>query len=67
MIRYQKKVRVLPFLWINVSKGGFSVTVGCRYIKLNVGRRGVWLSGSLVGTGLSVRKKLSMPKKAKNE
>ncbi|WP_080176049.1 DUF4236 domain-containing protein [Photobacterium toruni] len=66
MIRYQKRIRFLPFLWFNVSKGGFSVTVGCRYIKLNVGRRGVWLSGSLVGTGLSVRKKLSMLKN-KNE
>ncbi|MBT2909682.1 DUF4236 domain-containing protein [Vibrio anguillarum] len=61
-LRYQKRVRVLPFLWLNLSKTGVSVTLGGRFVKLNIGRQGVWLSGSLVGTGLSFRKKVPLPK-----
>lgn len=61
-LRYQKRIRVLPFLWVNLSKTGISFTIGCQYVKLNVGRRGVWLSGSWVGTGISVRKKLPIDK-----
>ncbi|EHU8077670.1 hypothetical protein XM75_u0079 [Vibrio vulnificus] len=59
-LRYQKRVRVLPFLWLNISKTGVSVTLGGRFVKLNIGRQGVWLSGSLVGTGLSWRRKVPL-------
>ncbi|MFW1108327.1 DUF4236 domain-containing protein [Vibrio parahaemolyticus] len=66
-LRYQKRMRVLPFLWLNVSKSSVSVSIGCRYVKLNIGRRGVWFSGSFVGTGLSFRKKVSVDKKSNTE
>ncbi|EKO3439436.1 DUF4236 domain-containing protein [Vibrio fluvialis] len=68
-VRFQKRITLLPFLWLNLSKTGFSLTIGCRFIKLNIGRRGLWLTGSLVGTGLSVRKKLGTTsnKKANDE
>lgn len=57
-IRFQKRKRILPFLWLNFSKSGVSVSIGCRFAKINIGKRGIWFSGSLVGTGLSVRHKL---------
>ncbi|MDF5600800.1 DUF4236 domain-containing protein [Vibrio parahaemolyticus] len=59
-LRYQKRIKVLPFLWVNISKSNFSITVGNRFIKFNIGRRGLWFSGSLVGTGLSFRKKVPL-------
>ncbi|EKO3621954.1 DUF4236 domain-containing protein [Vibrio metschnikovii] len=62
-LRYQKRIRVLPFLWVNISKASFSIAIGNRFVKLNIGRRGVWFSGSLVGTGLSFRKKVPLQKK----
>lgn len=66
-LRYQKRIRVLPFLWVNISKASFSITIGNRFVKLNIGRRGVWFSGSFVGTGLSFRKKVSVDKKSNTE
>lgn len=65
-IRYQKRITLLPFLWLNLSKTGVSVTVGCRFIKLNIGRRGLWLTGLLVGSGLSYRKKVELPGKGES-
>lgn len=38
-LRYQKRIRVLPFLWVNISKASFSITIGNRFVKLNIGRR----------------------------
>lgn len=64
-VRFQKRITLLPFLWLNLSKTGFSLTIGCRFLKLNFGRRGIWLTGSLVGTGLSIRKKVSTTSKKK--
>lgn len=57
-VRLQKRIRVLPFLWINLSKSGYSVSIGSKWVKLNIRRGGVWLTGSLVGSGISYRKKL---------
>ncbi|MCG7545396.1 MULTISPECIES: DUF4236 domain-containing protein [Pseudoalteromonas] len=58
-IRFQKRVKVLPFLWLNFSKTNFSVTIGGKFLKLNIGRKGIWFTGSLAGSGISYRKKLN--------
>lgn len=58
-VRFQKRIKLLPFLWLNISKSGMSLTVGGRLIKFNIGRLGVWLSGAIPGTGLSVRHKIA--------
>lgn len=60
-VRFQKRIRLLPFLWLNLSKTGTSLTLGCRFLKINFGKRGIWLTGSLTGTGLSVRHQLKKP------
>lgn len=58
-LRFQKRIRVLPFVWLNFGKTGFtSITIGGRFVSLNVGKRGVYLNGSLVGTGLRYRKRI---------
>ena len=63
-VRFQKRIRLVPGLWLNLSKTGYSITIGCRFVKLNMGRRGIYLTGSLVGTGLSVRKRIRKAKKS---
>ncbi|WP_413113397.1 DUF4236 domain-containing protein [Thaumasiovibrio sp. DFM-14] len=63
-IRYQKRIKILPGIRLNLSKTGRSLTIGGRFLKLNFGRRGVWFTGSLSGTGLSYRKQI---KKASNK
>lgn len=60
-VRFQKRIRLLPFLWLNLSKTGTSLTFGCRFLKLNFGKRGIWITGSLTGTGLSIRHQLKKP------
>lgn len=57
--RFRRRVRVLPGLWINISKTGpLSLSAGVRGITANFGRKGTRLTGGLHGTGLSYRTKL---------
>ncbi|MBV9249792.1 MAG: DUF4236 domain-containing protein, partial [Acetobacteraceae bacterium] len=39
--RYRRRVRLLPGVWMNVSKSGASFSVGRRGATMNVGKRGV--------------------------
>lgn len=64
-LRYQKRIMLLPFLWINISKSSVSVTIGCRFVKLNIGKQGLWVTGSMVGSGWSVRAKVGSENKDK--
>ena len=57
--RFHRRMRVLPGLWINISKTGpLSLSAGVRGITANLGRKGTRLTGSVHGTGLSYRTKL---------
>jgi hypothetical protein len=58
MIRYKKRIKLLPFLWLNIAKTGFSISIGVRGLLLNIGKGGIFLSSALLGTGLSIRKRL---------
>ncbi|UTM60477.1 DUF4236 domain-containing protein (plasmid) [Photobacterium sp. CCB-ST2H9] len=64
-LRFQKRIRILPFLWINLSKSGVSFTVGGRNLKLNFGKKGAVASVNVPGTGVS-RKSLSRKSTAKS-
>ena len=57
--RFRRRMRVLPGLWINISKTGpVTLSAGVRGITANFGRKGTRLTGSIHGTGLSYRAKL---------
>jgi hypothetical protein len=58
-IQYRKRIRLLPFLWLNLSKTGWSLTIGAGPLSFSFGPRGKRVSASLPGTGLSYRKTLS--------
>ena len=59
--RFQRRIKILPGLRLNVSKTGISWTVGSR--GASVTARDVKLTGNvgIPGTGLSYRKRLDLP------
>ena len=60
-IRFRKRIN-LGLLKINFGKTGFtSVTIGGRWLSLSIGRRGVFINASLIGSGFSFRKRLRKP------
>jgi hypothetical protein len=52
-LRYRKRIRLGPDVGLNLSRRAASVSAGPRGAKLNVGRRGAFVTLSLLGTGLS--------------
>ena len=59
--RFQRRIKILPGLRLNVSKTGISWTVGTRGVSVTA--RDGKLTGNLgvPGTGLSYRKRLEFP------
>jgi hypothetical protein len=52
--RFRKSVRILPGVRLNFGKGGLtSTTLGGKWLKTNVGSRGVKHTLSVPGTGVS--------------
>ena len=53
--RFRKRIKILPGLWINLSKGTPSWSIGGKGITANVGKRGLTSTVGLPGSGLSYR------------
>ena len=53
--RFRKRIKILPGLWINLSKGAPSLSIGGRGATTNISKRGVASTVGLPGTGLSYR------------
>ena len=52
-VRFRKRKKLLPGVTLNVGRRSASVSVGPRGGKVNVGRRRVMATATLLGTGLS--------------
>ena len=57
-LRFQRVLRVLPGVRLNLSKSGVSASVGPRGADVNIGRHGVTTNAGIPGTGLSYRSRL---------
>jgi hypothetical protein len=57
-LRFQRVLRIFPWLRLNVSKSGLSGSVGPRGADINIGRRGVTTNAGIPGTGISYRSKV---------
>jgi len=57
-LRFQKRLRILPGLRINLSKSGASTTLGARGAGVNIGKDGITTNAGLPGSGLSYRQKV---------
>jgi hypothetical protein len=55
--RFRKRLRIIPGLWINLSKKGGSLSVGGHGLPANVSKRGVRETVGLPGTGISYHTK----------
>lgn len=51
-MRFQRRIRILPWLYLNFGKGGVSISIGPRGAKLTIGKRGVKGSLGVPGTGI---------------
>lgn len=49
-----RRFRILPGLWLNLSKRSVSTTIGVRGLKATFGKRGRTTTIGLPGTGMSV-------------
>jgi hypothetical protein len=57
-LRFQKRLRILPGVRVNLSKSGASTSIGPRGADVNIGRDGVTTNAGIPGTGLSYRQKV---------
>ena len=53
--RFRRRVRILPGLYLNISKRGVSTSIGGHGATLNISKRGTRTTLGLPGTGLSWR------------
>lgn len=63
-LRFQKRIRIMKGVWINLSKGGASLSVGDRGTTVNLGKRGVKGTVGAPGTGISYSEQIATPKSA---
>jgi len=57
-MRFQKRIQILPWVWLNISKSGFSFSFGPPGLSVNAGKKGVKITAGIPGTGLSVSKQI---------
>ena len=52
-IRFHRSIPIFPGVRLNISKSGFSLSIGGAPFTFNIGQRGEQVTTSLPGTGLS--------------
>jgi Protein of unknown function (DUF4236) len=52
---FRKRIRILPGVWLNLSKRGVSTSIGGKGITINIKDNKTRTTASLPGTGLSYR------------
>ena len=57
-LRFYRRIRIVPGVWLNFSKSGMSITIGVPGFHLTFGRHDVTMSSGIPGTGLSVRRRM---------
>ena len=55
----RKRIKILPWVTLNISKTGMSVSIGPKGAKLNIGKDGAYVNTSAKGTGVYNRTKIS--------
>lgn len=58
-LRFQKRIKLFQGVFLCLSKGGVSLSIGNRNIRINLGKRGLIVTGSAPGAGLSWREQRS--------
>ena len=58
-LRFRRRIRILPGIYINLGKNGISTSIGPRDANVNIGKNGVYLNTGIPGTGITNREKLT--------
>ena len=58
-INFRKRKKILPGVYVNLSKNGISTTIGPKGANVNIGKKGTYLNTGIPGTGIYSRKKIS--------
>lgn len=51
-IRFQRRIRILPWIYLNLGKGGVSISIGPRGAMVTIGKKGIKGSIGLPGSGI---------------
>lgn len=62
-IQFRRRIRLLPGVWLNLSKSGVSTSIGGKGVTVNLGKNGRRTTVSLPGTGLSYTQRSSSPQR----
>jgi tetratricopeptide (TPR) repeat protein len=57
-LQFRKRIKILPGVYINLSKSGVGLSLGPKGLKYNIGPRGQYMTASLPGTGVYYREKI---------
>lgn len=57
-LRYRKRIKIAPGIYINISKSGMSTTIGPRGANVNIGKNGTYINAGIPGTGLYERQRI---------
>ena len=52
-LRFRKRIKIFPGLWLNLCKGGVSTSIGGKGLTVNLNGGKVKTTASIPGTGLS--------------
>lgn len=61
-LRFWRRIKIFPGVYLNFSKSGVSVSLGPRGAKLTLGKRGARATAGIPGTGLSYTHQVSKDK-----
>lgn len=68
-VRVNKRIKIFPGVYLNITKSGPSLSIGPQGAKINIGPNGAKVNAGIPGTGVSYNKKIgggSNTKKGKN-
>ncbi|MCC5944789.1 MAG: DUF4236 domain-containing protein [Bernardetiaceae bacterium] len=60
-LNFRKKIKIIPGVHLNLSKGGVSVSAGVKGASLTFRKDGTYVNAGLPGTGIYYRQKLNSP------
>ena len=65
--RYRKRLKIIPGVYLNLSKSGVSTTIGGRGMSVTYGSKGTYANIGIPGTGIYNRFKISDNEKFQNK
>lgn len=57
--RFRKRIKIIPALWVNLSKSGMSTSIGGKGLTVNLKGDKTKTTASIPGTGLSYSRQTS--------